>query len=64
MFNVDIKVFDSEGNLLADKKIRESKGIGGDPFWGAGDYKSYIPENHKDVLEKLLSREEIKEALQ
>lgn len=64
MLNLDIKVYDQDGNLLAEKNIRESKGLGGDPFWGAGDYKNYIPENHKDVLEKILSADEIKKALQ
>jgi hypothetical protein len=63
-FDVNISVYDTKGNVLADKNFSEwNKAIGGNAFMGPGNYKIYIPEYVKLQIATMLNQSDIQQAL-
>ncbi|MEA2107594.1 MAG: hypothetical protein U9P82_12905 [Bacteroidota bacterium] len=63
MYNVQAEVMDENGDVLVDKNFTDEYDVGGNVFWGPGDFKTYIPEHFKQVMETILNDEEIASAL-
>ena len=63
MYDVNAKVMDADGDVLADENFSDEYNVGGNAFWGPGDFKTYIPEHFKQFLDKLLNDEKVAAAL-
>lgn len=63
MYDVKAEVMNSKGDIVAEKNFSDEYNVGGNAFWGPGDFKTYIPEHFKQFLDTLLNDEAIAAAL-
>lgn len=62
-YDIRLVVLDSAGKELAEKTLRGSDNLGGNPINPPGHAKEVIPPAYKKKIEELLTSAEIKEAL-
>ncbi len=62
-YDMQLSIYDASGELMASESNEGNNEIGGNAFWGPGDYKQYMPTALKIILENMFSDSSIKEAL-
>jgi hypothetical protein len=58
-YDIDVIVLDKEGNIIKERKFSGKKALGGNVFWGAGKYKTYMPAAFKNVIEEIFNDQEL-----
>jgi hypothetical protein len=61
-YDVDLNIYDSNGNILISKNFKKDEKIGGSP-WGTGKYKYYSPEYLENEIQSWLNDQQISEKL-
>ncbi len=56
IYDIDVIVLDINGNILKERKFSGRKLLGGNGFWGAGKYKTYMPAGLKNLVEEIFRR--------
>ena len=64
MYNLQINIYGEQGDLLKQKTFSGKKALGGSAAWGPGNYKEYMPEAFKKLIEEIFNDSEITAALQ
>jgi len=64
LYDLQLNIFSSGGDLLKQKTFSGKRELGGSKAWGAGNFKKYIPEGYKKLLEEIFNDPEIVAALQ
>ncbi|MFI5152520.1 MAG: hypothetical protein ACHQET_04255 [Chitinophagales bacterium] len=64
MYNLDVKVYSDQAELLKEKNFMDKKSLGGSVAWGPGDYKKYMPAAFKRLLEEIFNDPDLTAALQ
>lgn len=62
-FDVDAKVYDTDGQLIVEKNFKSDRPIGGNAVWGPGKYKNYMPEALKKKLAEIFNDPDISSAI-
>ncbi len=63
MYDVKAEIMNSKGDIVTEKNFSDEYNVGGNAFWGPGDFKTYIPEHFKQFLDTMLNDEAIAAAL-
>src|SRR6056297_437957 len=59
MYDVKAEIMNSKGDIVTEKNFSDEYNVGGNAFWGPGDFKTYIPEHFKQFLDTMLNDEAI-----
>jgi hypothetical protein len=62
-YDIDVVILDVDGNIIKERKFSGKKPLGGNGFWGAGKYKTYMPAGLKNLVEEIFNDEELNKAL-
>lgn len=62
-YNLELYIYDKDGKLLKYKAFDRDKKIGGNVAFGAGSYKTYMPEAVSKLFEDILKDNEILEII-
>ena len=62
-YDIDIIILDNAGSIIKERKFSGKKPLGGNGFWGAGKYKTYMPAAFKNIMEEIFNDQEFKGAL-
>ena len=60
---INLYVYDKEGVLLKYKFFEQKEKLGGNVAFGAGDFKTYMPEAMKKLFENIFKDKEVIEAI-
>ena len=64
MYNLKVNIYSEKGDLLKEKTFSGKRALGGSVAWGPGNYKEYMPEAFKKLIEEIFNDPEIATALQ
>jgi len=63
MYNLQINIYSELGELLKQKTFSGKRALGGSVAWGPGNYKEYMPEAYKKLIEEIFNDPEIAPAI-
>jgi hypothetical protein len=62
-YHLLVNVYSNDGTRLTQREFQGKRELGGTVMWGPGDYKKYMPEAFKRLVEEIFNDTEIVTAL-